>query len=452
MNKNEKQIQNLTINKQNKELYGEIHSPYMLINEMVDILPSSLFSTPGLKWLDPGCGRGFFAKVVYDRLNEGLKSKIIDDEERKKEIINKMLYLIDINEEHKSELNLYFNNSPNLIFDNYLNENFIDKTKFDVIIGNPPFNCNGIKKVPTNNLKDKKKDGISIWRAFIKKSISLLNDNGYLLFIVPSIWMKHESRKGNLYDYITQYKIHKIKCFSNTETNIIFNKEAQTPTCYFLLQKKSTDKKVLIYDKYLNTNICQQKYVEYNLNNEKILPLCYIDIINKLLPYTWKYGCIQVSKTNLPGKNINIREKKCEKYKYKNIKTCLQNKNIEKANKANKLIINYSDSPCVFYNIEKVILAHGMYGLPYYDKEGKYGISNRDKYIIASSDYKSDELLMIYEFLSTSFVKELYKATRYRMMYLEKYIFRLLPNISKIPNFPKIINDDNVSSFFTKNT
>ena len=91
-------------------------------------------------------------------------------------------------------------------------------------------------------------------------------------------------------------------------------------------------------------------------------------------------------------------------------------------------------------------MAHKMYGFPYHDKEGEYGISNRDNYIIM--DENSDKLKRIFDFLSTSFIITLFESTRYRMKYLEKYIFELLPDISCISDFPEIINDDNLSLYF----
>ena len=45
-------------------------------------------------------------------------------------------------------------------------------------------------------------------------------------------------------------------------------------------------------------------------------------------------------------------------------------------------MIEYSNISCVFNGIPKLILAHKMYGFPYLDMSGNYGISNRDNYVI----------------------------------------------------------------------
>ena len=87
-----------------------------------------------------------------------------------------------------------------------------------------------------------------------------------------------------------------------------------------------------------------------------------------------------------------------------------------------------------------------MFGFPFLDSDGSFGISNRDNYVILSE--KNEILLQLKAFLSTKLVLYIYEATRYRMKYLEKYAFQFLPNISLIPDFPENINDFTVSAYF----
>ena len=91
-------------------------------------------------------------------------------------------------------------------------------------------------------------------------------------------------------------------------------------------------------------------------------------------------------------------------------------------------------------------MAHGMYGFPYIDRSGKYGIANRDKYIIMDKSY--DDMCMLSSFLSTKSCLFIFEATKYRMKYLEKYIFEYIPDITKIKNFPKNITDETIADFF----
>jgi type I restriction-modification system DNA methylase subunit len=154
-----------------------------LVNEMLDKLPIEVWSDKNLKWLDPATGMGNFPVAVYLRLMEGLKEDIKDIKERKKHILENMLYmselnkknvlvcnqLFDINNEYK--LNLYEGDSLKV---NYEKEFGIKE--FDIIMGNPPYQ----KNFKNNNSRV---GGSSLWSAFINYSMNILKNNKYLLFI-----------------------------------------------------------------------------------------------------------------------------------------------------------------------------------------------------------------------------------------------------------------------------
>ena len=130
-----------------KKQFGEVFTPMKLVNEMLDKLPIEVWKNKTLKWLDPATGMGNFPIAVYLRLMEGLKEEIEDDKERKTHILENMLYMcelnkknvlitkqiFDINNEYK--LNLYEGNSLQLDI-----QKEFGITKFDIIIGNPPYN------------------------------------------------------------------------------------------------------------------------------------------------------------------------------------------------------------------------------------------------------------------------------------------------------------------------
>ena len=422
--------QNLKINIENKNKYGEIFTPFNLIDEMLDMMPLEYFKDENKKWLDAGAGSGYFSMILYWKLYDNLKSKIYDDNKRHDHIINNMIYLSEINKEHINNLYKLFGDNANIIEGNYLLHN----NKYDYIIGNPPYNSCGLKKVPTNNKLKKVEDGKTIWIQFIKHSVNLLREKGNLLVLIPSIWMKPD--KAKIYNLLTRYKIRKLKCLTNTETKIIFNGFAQTPTCYFLLEKIPTDYIISLYDKDL------KQYINYRYFMNLPIPVFGCSVINKIKKYVMNNNII-VKKTNLPSKFICIQNNIDKKHSYINIKTCI----LDKLNP--KLIFNYSDKPLAFHNKKKLILAHKMYGFPFLDLKGKYGISNRDNYVIISNN--DNELIKLQQYLSTKTALYLFECTRYRMKYLEKYIFELIPDINKLDNFPEIINDETIFNYFNFN-
>ena len=414
-----------------KEKYGEVNTPVYFVERMFELLPTEIFKNQNLKWLDIGCGNGVFSIFLFHILMKSLQSVIPNIDERKSHIIEKMIYMIEINEIYELDLIAFFGSKANIYIKNYITiTNEI--SNMDVIIGNPPFNCNSIKKVPTNQVKNKKNDGKTIWTDFIRKSISILKPSGYLLAITPSIWMKPD--KAKMYHLLTSYKIHKLHTLSGNKTNQIFNGEAQTPCCYFLLQNITQDNQLKLYDNNMGN------YINYTLYPDKPIPVYGASIIKKLMIYVIKYGSLTVKKTNDPRRSVQLSLEKTNEYKYPAIKTCILNGVVP------ELVMRYSNEPCAYYNKPKLVLAHGMYGFPYYDKAGEFGICNRDKFVI--QDKTNDEFEKVFEFLNTNLAKYIFESTRYRMKYLEKYAFELIPDITKLKNFPVNINDETIAEYF----
>jgi hypothetical protein len=440
--------------RENKDLYGEVFTPFNLINKILNLIPEKVFENPSLKWLDPGAGSGNFSIILYFKLFESLSEKIPEIEERKKHIIKNMIYMIELRSENVENLKKNFGKDANIYEGDFLSYKHNSKINsntpeiFDIIIGNPPFNCNGQKKVPTNNIDNKKCDGSTIWSAFVIKSMGFLkNKTGILCILIPSIWLKPD--KERIYDFLTQYDIKKLNCLTNTETNRIFKGNAQTPSCYFLLTKQKTDNIITIFDKD------RDEYIDYSFKFGAPIPVFGQNIINKLQKYCIDStnnannisNTINVIKTNMPPKNTILSTTKTEECKYPNIKTCILQKNIiTQQGKIPELVINYSNKQLAFSQQTKLVLAHKMYGIPYLDISGEYGISNRDNYVIQKE--KLTDLIKLQKFLSTKTAIYLFKSTRYRMMYLEKYAFELIPDITNLLNFPEEINDDTIADYF----
>lgn len=101
-NKSCKPIDNL------KKNNGEVLTPLNLVNEMLNHLPGDVWSNPNLKWLDPAAGIGNFPFVVYMRLMIGLKDVIPDEEERRKHILEEMIYMCEYNDRNVDILKQIF--------------------------------------------------------------------------------------------------------------------------------------------------------------------------------------------------------------------------------------------------------------------------------------------------------------------------------------------------------
>ena len=437
--------QNLNVSNEDKLEYGEIYTPFSLINKMLDLFEPAVFTKADKRWLDIGAGQGYFSIVLFDRLNKGLAStahdKWSDETKRKQHIVGNMLYMAELKETNINALREMFGVNANILVGDFIEEEEGSSSStihiYDYIIGNPPYNANGMKKVPTNKEANKKMDGTTAWMKFVEKSLVLLKpEMGQLCLIIPSIWLKPD--KAGIHLLLTRYKIEKLHCLTGNETNYIFSGEAQTPTCYFLLTKRDCTETISLYDKK------RQSYVNFTYIGGSPIPMFGSSIVQKLQPWiAVTNGCLKVFKTNMPPSKSKFIETPYDKtYPYVNIKSCL----LEGLHPT--LLINYSDTPQAFQGVKKIVLAHKMYGFPYYDKTGAYGISNRDNYVIAG---KTDaEFMQLEAFLSTKLALYIFESTRYRMKYLERYAFQFIPDITRLIGFPAAANisDETVADFF----
>ena len=162
---------------------GEVFTPFELVNEMLDKLPEEVWGDKTLKWLEPAGGFGVFIIAVYSRLMKGLKEVIKCENKREKWIKEHMLYYNEYNEKNVEVYKLIMNPTDkiklNIHHGDYLTldtKEYWGVEKFDIIIGNPPYNA---AFNPNSN------SASPLYHKFIEKGI----DNCcILLYIVPSKW------------------------------------------------------------------------------------------------------------------------------------------------------------------------------------------------------------------------------------------------------------------------
>ena len=418
-----------------KNRYGIVYTPNPLVNKILDLIPQHYYQNPTLKWLDIGAGNGAFVLNLYERLFKELDTLIPNNEQRKTHILENMITMCEIYPPHIEKLYELFSYKANILAQDFLTVD-ASNAQFDILIGNPPYNINGKIKTPTNKHIKKSNDGKQGYVDFINKSLTLLKPQGVMALIIPTLWMKPD--KAGLYNTMTikNFTIKKLVCLSTSQTQKEFNYGAQTPTCYFygLVSNKqnnsqnNSQNKITVYDS------CNKNYVDYIIRHNYPIPTHGISIINKLLYYVDIVGHLKVYKTNSPSKKSQFSNEKSETHKFENIVTTKLYK------KTPYLIKNYSNIPQAFSNIPKLIMAHKMYGFPYLDSSGFFGSSSRDNIILTIKDYSLNELQQIQAFLSTKTALFIFSTTNYRMRYLESYAFQFIPNISKLKEFPNLLD------------
>ena len=79
-----------------KDLFGEVFTPFWLVNNMLDTYPVELWSKPELKWGDFCNGMGNFMIVIVKRLMIGLEEWEPNENKRYKHIIENMIYVAEL--------------------------------------------------------------------------------------------------------------------------------------------------------------------------------------------------------------------------------------------------------------------------------------------------------------------------------------------------------------------
>lgn len=76
----------------------EVFTPPELVNQMLDLLPQDIFSDKNSRFLDPACKSGVFLREIAKRLDKGLEAEIPDLQKRLNHIFTKQIFGLPITE------------------------------------------------------------------------------------------------------------------------------------------------------------------------------------------------------------------------------------------------------------------------------------------------------------------------------------------------------------------
>lgn len=390
--------------------HGEVMTPLPLVEEMLDTLPKEVWSNPNLKWLDPANGVGTFPSVIVKRLMEGLKDIIQDNCERYQHIVENMIYVVeiqsknmflyhcafDINNTYK--LNTYYGSFLSEDFDNHM-KNVWGVDKFDIIVGNPPY-----QKIDSDG--DNK-----LYLLFTQKSINLLSDGGGLIFITPKSIIDYLTNTNKNRKYVS--KLYDIKYLSIDDPSKYFS--VGSTFLYFYLNNTDYVGPTII--KYVGND--GVSIVEIMLLTNMTIPSkpsdMDINIINKITSLNNNFNFKMMVRKN-GGSTVRFRDSE-KSIKY-NTKCLSQNKDsvfkypvIQKINKGNPYpgCICYSSEELIDCDKPKVLICRSGYIEPNYD-DGLYGITDNMYYYLTKSRIEGDNLIFllnspIYKYLEVQFSK-----------------------------------------------
>lgn len=243
-----------------RKKYGEVMTPITLVREMLDTLPKEVWSNPNLKWLDPANGAGTFPFVVVYKLMLGLKDWQSDVELRYKHIVENMIYtcelqsrnvalwLCGIDPKDEYTTNTYWGSFLDEGFDYHM-RNVWGVDKFDIIIGNPPYQWK----------RDDETRSHSLWDLFAEKSISILNNEGYLSMVHPGSWRNYSGKFENIKNLFLNRDILYLNINDYDKGNQVFG--VSTDFDFYLIKNCFND---------ISTKIIDVENCEYSMKLSKV--------------------------------------------------------------------------------------------------------------------------------------------------------------------------------------
>jgi len=122
---------------------AQVYTPRKTVNQMLDMLPHSIWSNPDLKWLEPSAGIGHIAIEIVRRLMDGLSSYEHNESKRLAHILGHMLTMVEIDSKSCRTLRKIFKGGKVVCADilTHLSTN----PSYDCIVGNPPFQEHALK-------------------------------------------------------------------------------------------------------------------------------------------------------------------------------------------------------------------------------------------------------------------------------------------------------------------
>ena len=423
-----------------KKKFGEVMTPLELVKEMLATLPEEVWSNPNLKWLDPANGTGPYPIMVIYKLMNGLAEWEPDAEKRYKHIVENMIYVCELQPKNMFlymcvvdpfdayDLNIYTGSFLEKEFDFHM-KNVWGFEKFDICMGNPPYNENN------SNSNEK------IYFKFINLSFKLLIENGLLCYVLPD----------DSVSYIVNNEKYQIDYVNANDIVNRYFKGIGTKILYFLCNKQINHKETRFIDTKSDLNIDLSKLSVILMNMDDTF------IVDKIFNYSddkfsykfakyngnnYRIRFNSIAKTNFSLRGINMICVDSKLLRKHNLSPVEFDKNIFKYK-----VIDHSSDRIEFYadvnfdnNLKRVCI-NGIGEIkPIYDSIGEYLLTDSFVYYEVDDDISANNFISI---LDSKISKYLQKVLTHNT----KSKFKILNYLPKLDLTKKWSDDDLYKQF-----
>lgn len=257
---------------------SEVITPLNIVKDMVDLLPADIFN-PDTKFLDPAVKSGRFLAEIYRRLFDSPLLSHMNEANRKEHILKNQLYGFATSAVAATIVRKQLYDDPtiagNIVYtadkvSKELIQGAFDIMKFDVVIGNPPYNND-------------------IYLDFVTEGHKLASK--YTVMITPAKWQakggkKNEDFRKNVVPYMS--KIVFFPCCYD-----VFNIAEPDGISYYLIDKSIHNSKEItnICKKVPRFNGCETREIGNSLLNSAV------SILERIMSKTVEYVKINTSRT-----------------------------------------------------------------------------------------------------------------------------------------------------------
>lgn len=232
---------------------GEVFTPTLLVSEMLDKIPDDFWKNPNAKFLDPSIRKGTFLIEIVRRLvyiygytETDAKSRVYGYDTRVK-YINHLKRRGFVNVRHKDFLNEEIN------------------MKFDVIVGNPPFQ---------KALKSGKKSVDTLWAKFIQKSFEIVKEGGIVSLVSPDGWCSptFDIPSGEVSIFRDYFKVNNLTYVATNNKVKPYFKNIGTSFTYFVCEKSNYKNRTIFDDgsTLVEFNILPFNFIPKKIDNISI--------------------------------------------------------------------------------------------------------------------------------------------------------------------------------------